>query len=228
MTNAAMQVNGEIGCRRYCGDLPNTHACVLYMLHVGRPTHSRLSHTDESGLRFLNWFSNILIVNVFGNFVIFYFYFQELSRMFNDSDSFYYSPTGDLTNSVQVKSTRNPQEAHLPRWALADDRFFYNKYMLQELLASKVIPSSNTWRCKKDESFLKVLSTRLDFHYCHNTVKIHVIYILTWSFSEPAGWSLARASYTRLCSDRNMRNGSREWEGQLPKFRQPIRYWHRV
>ena len=26
---------------------------------------------------------------------------QELLKMFNDSESFYYSPTGDLTNSLQ-------------------------------------------------------------------------------------------------------------------------------
>ena len=57
--------------------------------------------------------------------------------MFNDSDSFYYSPTGDLTNSIQRQYSLKIEEV-APLWTIADDRFFWNKYMLSDLITGKV------------------------------------------------------------------------------------------
>ncbi|XP_029100593.1 phosphatidylinositide phosphatase SAC2 isoform X3 [Monodon monoceros] len=56
---------------------------------------------------------------------------EELLKMFMDSESFYYSLTYDLTNSVQRQSAgeRDP----CPLWQKVDDRFFWNKYMIQDL-----------------------------------------------------------------------------------------------
>ncbi|XP_036295131.1 phosphatidylinositide phosphatase SAC2 isoform X5 [Pipistrellus kuhlii] len=56
---------------------------------------------------------------------------EELLKMFMDSESFYYSLTYDLTNSVQRQSAagRDPR----PLWQKVDDRFFWNKYMIQDL-----------------------------------------------------------------------------------------------
>lgn len=63
--------------------------------------------------------------------------------MFNDTHSFYYSWAGDLTNSVQrqQKIKQNIELAvtgqndirTVPLWKRVDDRFFWNKYMLQSL-----------------------------------------------------------------------------------------------
>ena len=59
--------------------------------------------------------------------------------MFNDSSSFYVCPGGDLTNSVQRQRTRDTTSSDTPLWAAADDRFFWNKFMLQDLISQKVI-----------------------------------------------------------------------------------------
>ncbi|KAL8187262.1 UNVERIFIED_CONTAM: Phosphatidylinositide phosphatase SAC2 [Gekko kuhli] len=57
---------------------------------------------------------------------------QELLKMFMDSDSFYYCLTYDLTNSVQRQSAC--EKANLPLWKKVDDRFFWNKHMVQDLI----------------------------------------------------------------------------------------------
>lgn len=59
---------------------------------------------------------------------------EELGKMFNDSESFYYCPDGDITNTIQRQQTIDPET---PFWQRADDRFFWNKYMLQDLINSK-------------------------------------------------------------------------------------------
>ncbi|XP_029416598.1 phosphatidylinositide phosphatase SAC2 isoform X3 [Nannospalax galili] len=56
---------------------------------------------------------------------------EELLKMFMDSESFYYSLTYDLTNSVQRQSTG--ERNGCPLWQKVDDRFFWNKYMIQDL-----------------------------------------------------------------------------------------------
>lgn len=58
---------------------------------------------------------------------------EELLKMFNDSDLFYYSPTGDLTNSLQRQcSGKYNHDEQL--WMRCDKRFFWNAFMVQELL----------------------------------------------------------------------------------------------
>ncbi|XP_069823840.1 phosphatidylinositide phosphatase SAC2 [Dendropsophus ebraccatus] len=57
---------------------------------------------------------------------------EELFKMFMDSDSFYYSRTYDLTNSVQRQSAA--EASGLPLWRRVDERFFWNSQMLQDLI----------------------------------------------------------------------------------------------
>ncbi len=93
---------------------------------------------------------------------------DEFVKMYNDSDSFYFSFTGDLTNSLQRQTAtdasqaessedcaqlptsdgapapevKSPTATHFdspvvtgaPLWRGADDRFFFNKPLVQELL----------------------------------------------------------------------------------------------
>ncbi|KAM8806345.1 phosphatidylinositide phosphatase SAC2 [Eudromia elegans] len=59
---------------------------------------------------------------------------EELFKMFMDSDSFYYSLTYDLTNSVQRQSAC--EKANLPLWRKVDDRFFWNKHMIEDLIST--------------------------------------------------------------------------------------------
>jgi phosphatidylinositol 4-phosphatase len=47
---------------------------------------------------------------------------EELHKIFDDSDSFYYCPDSDITNTLQRKESGS-----------RDDRFFWNKHMLSEI-----------------------------------------------------------------------------------------------
>lgn len=48
---------------------------------------------------------------------------EEIHKIFDDTDSFYYCPTLDITNNIQRKESET-----------YDDRFLWNKHMLSELL----------------------------------------------------------------------------------------------
>ncbi|XP_078589501.1 phosphatidylinositide phosphatase SAC2-like isoform X1 [Branchiostoma floridae x Branchiostoma japonicum] len=69
--------------------------------------------------------------------------FEELNKMFSDSDSFYYSPTGDLTNSVQRQHSEQ-YDTTRPLWKKVDSRFFWNTHMLNDLIQSED-PLSDRW-----------------------------------------------------------------------------------
>lgn len=48
---------------------------------------------------------------------------EEIHKIFDDTDSFYYCPDHDITNNLQ----RNESDTH-------DDRFFWNKHMLANIM----------------------------------------------------------------------------------------------
>lgn len=60
---------------------------------------------------------------------------EELLKLFNESNSFYYSHTLDLTNTIQRQYTCDIETVE-PLWKRADERFFWNKHLLKELLDS--------------------------------------------------------------------------------------------
>ncbi|XP_071946765.1 phosphatidylinositide phosphatase SAC2-like [Antedon mediterranea] len=58
---------------------------------------------------------------------------EELYKMFAGSGWFYYSPTYDLTNSVQRNRRKEVDTTETP-WSQLDQRFFWNMHMLQDVL----------------------------------------------------------------------------------------------
>lgn len=71
---------------------------------------------------------------------------DELYKIFDDSDSFYYSRTLDITNSLQRQyeiekileteaGTGKPVVDITKWWKYVDDRFFWNKHMLKDIIA---------------------------------------------------------------------------------------------
>jgi len=62
---------------------------------------------------------------------------QELIKMFNISDFFYYSPHCDLTNTLQ-RQGQPGYDKTAPLWKRADERFFWNKTLLNDLISSPV------------------------------------------------------------------------------------------
>ena len=59
---------------------------------------------------------------------------EEFIKLFNDSDGFYFSYTGDLTNSLQKQHEYLELNKDLPVWRRVDDRFFFNKALVQEII----------------------------------------------------------------------------------------------
>ncbi|XP_041866393.1 phosphatidylinositide phosphatase SAC2 isoform X2 [Melanotaenia boesemani] len=78
---------------------------------------------------------------------------DELYKIFMDSDSFYYSMTYDLTNSVQRQGDSN--KSNLPLWKQVDDRFFWNKHMIQDLINLQV-PEVDFWVIPIIQGFVQV------------------------------------------------------------------------
>ncbi|XP_067465654.1 phosphatidylinositide phosphatase SAC2 isoform X2 [Thunnus thynnus] len=78
---------------------------------------------------------------------------DELYKIFMDSDSFYYSMTYDLTNSVQRQG--DSEKTSLPLWKQVDDRFFWNKHMIQDLINLQV-PDVDFWVIPIIQGFVQV------------------------------------------------------------------------
>ncbi|XP_053645587.1 phosphatidylinositide phosphatase SAC2 isoform X2 [Cherax quadricarinatus] len=85
---------------------------------------------------------------------------DELMKMFNDSDSFYYSCEADLTSSLQRQS-ESSYDASQPLWHRANDYFFWNKHMLMDLINQK---SSNfdAWIVPVIQGFVQTEAVPLD------------------------------------------------------------------
>ena len=56
---------------------------------------------------------------------------QELHLWYQETQCFYYSCTYDLTNSMQRSHN---QDQNVPLWKRADERFFWNREMLSDLI----------------------------------------------------------------------------------------------
>uniref|UniRef100_A0A8C6SBS4 Inositol polyphosphate-5-phosphatase F n=1 Tax=Neogobius melanostomus TaxID=47308 RepID=A0A8C6SBS4_9GOBI len=78
---------------------------------------------------------------------------DELYKIFMDSDSFYFSLTYDLTNTVQRQG--EAEHSGLPLWKRVDDRFFWNKYMIQDLIDLQV-PEVDFWVLPVIQGFVQV------------------------------------------------------------------------
>ncbi|KAG7279835.1 hypothetical protein CRUP_013745 [Coryphaenoides rupestris] len=78
---------------------------------------------------------------------------DDLYKIFMDSDSFYYSMTYDLTNTVQRQGDSGKSD--LPLWKQVDDRFFWNKHMIQELIDLQV-PEVDFWVTPIIQGFVQV------------------------------------------------------------------------
>lgn len=91
-------------------------------------------------------------------------FIDELYKMFNETNSFYFSWTGDLTQSVQrqqkLKQHYDKQDIRtIPLWKRVDDRFFWNKYMLRSLIE---IFEAMTPTNEESASIVKVLESDAD------------------------------------------------------------------
>ena len=59
---------------------------------------------------------------------------EEFHKMFDDSQSFFFSYVGDLTTCLQKQFQGQEMNRGLPSWQRADERFFFNKELLAEVI----------------------------------------------------------------------------------------------
>ncbi|XP_016841038.1 phosphatidylinositide phosphatase SAC2 isoform X1 [Nasonia vitripennis] len=59
---------------------------------------------------------------------------EELNKIFTETDSFFFCRTRDITNSLQRLCGKDQENQNLPMWQTIDDRFFWNKFMLQDII----------------------------------------------------------------------------------------------
>lgn len=65
---------------------------------------------------------------------------DELHKIFSETESFFFCQTRDITNSLQRSCQQDSQgNDGTPLWKIVDDRFFWNKYMLQDIINLNVI-----------------------------------------------------------------------------------------
>ncbi|BFY98337.1 hypothetical protein BsWGS_01378 [Bradybaena similaris] len=86
---------------------------------------------------------------------------EELLKMYNDSDFFYYSDNFDLTNSLQRQNSAT-YDKNLPLWKRTDSRFFWNQHMLLELMETDD-PLSEHWMMPVIQGYVQTETCVMDF-----------------------------------------------------------------
>ncbi|XP_067118667.1 phosphatidylinositide phosphatase SAC2 isoform X3 [Centruroides vittatus] len=88
---------------------------------------------------------------------------DELVKMFTDTDSFYYSLSGDITNTLQRQQAHsNPSNVEaIPLWKRVDERFFWNRHMLMELIESWN-PQADHWIVPIIQGFVQIEKCWID------------------------------------------------------------------
>lgn len=84
---------------------------------------------------------------------------EEMIKLFNNTHSFYFSPTLDLTNRFSKKFSPKQirKKGNEPLWETADKRFFWNMYMLKDLIElSKSDPDANYFICVILHGFVSI------------------------------------------------------------------------
>ncbi|TRY69034.1 hypothetical protein TCAL_01419 [Tigriopus californicus] len=86
---------------------------------------------------------------------------DEFCKLFNESDSFYFSFSGDLTNTLQ-RQMQPDYPVDLPLWQRVDDRFFFNKHLIQDVIALND-PRADTFICPFIQGFVELMDSPLHF-----------------------------------------------------------------
>ncbi|XP_049823594.1 phosphatidylinositide phosphatase SAC2 isoform X2 [Aethina tumida] len=88
---------------------------------------------------------------------------EEFYRIFNDTNSFYYSKTTDLTNSLQRLCNLEKEDLIDPNalWKTVDDRFFWNKYMLKDLIDLNN-PLCDPWILPVIQGYIQIEDCRVE------------------------------------------------------------------
>ncbi|XP_022917953.1 phosphatidylinositide phosphatase SAC2 isoform X2 [Onthophagus taurus] len=97
---------------------------------------------------------------------------EEFQKIFTDTDSFYYSYTCDITSSLQrlctlEKSGEFNKEA---LWRTVNDKFFWNKYMLNELIELNN-PLADPWILPIIQGYIQIEHCKVEVDNDYRGVK---------------------------------------------------------
>ncbi|XP_022080789.1 phosphatidylinositide phosphatase SAC2-like [Acanthaster planci] len=81
---------------------------------------------------------------------------EELLKMFTDSEWFYYTRTGDLTNTLQRQHTGETKHD----W---DERFFWNQHMLQDIFACTDKDLAGHWTVPIIQGYVSIRACKMIF-----------------------------------------------------------------
>lgn len=81
---------------------------------------------------------------------------EEMIKLFTNTNSFYYSPTLDLTNRLS-RTNLIRKVGNEPIWESADERFFWNKHMMSDLIdLAKENSDANHFICVILQGFVDI------------------------------------------------------------------------
>ncbi|KAJ8920227.1 hypothetical protein NQ315_011888 [Exocentrus adspersus] len=88
---------------------------------------------------------------------------EEFYKIFNETNSFYYSHTTDLTNSLQRLCNLEKQDAIDPQalWKTVDDRFFWNKHMLKCIIDTEN-PLCDPWILPIIQGYIQIEDCKVE------------------------------------------------------------------
>ncbi|KAK2581072.1 hypothetical protein KPH14_006114 [Odynerus spinipes] len=94
---------------------------------------------------------------------------EELNKIFTETDSFFYCETGDITNSLQRlcvdESGQNKSNEDKPLWQRVDDRFFWNKHMLQDIINLKT-DKADCWILPVIQGYVQIEQCKVEVGFC--------------------------------------------------------------
>ncbi|XP_043248016.1 phosphatidylinositide phosphatase SAC2 [Colletes gigas] len=107
---------------------------------------------------------------------------EELNKIFSETDSFYFCQTGDITNSLQrlcnIEAQQNEEEQNKPLWQRVDDRFFWNKHMLQDIMNLKT-DKANCWILPVIQGYVQIEKCKVEVGFDdqpqHETFNLAII-----------------------------------------------------
>ncbi|XP_069695260.1 phosphatidylinositide phosphatase SAC2 isoform X2 [Periplaneta americana] len=92
---------------------------------------------------------------------------DELQRVFTETDSFYYCLDGDITNSLQRLcdlKEKNKELNNKGLWRFVDDRFFWNKHMLQDIISLNS-PLADPWIVPIIQGFVQIEHCKVEIGF---------------------------------------------------------------
>ncbi|XP_063992816.1 phosphatidylinositide phosphatase SAC2 isoform X2 [Diachasmimorpha longicaudata] len=94
---------------------------------------------------------------------------EELNKVFGETDSFFFCQTGDITNCLQRQREKKAKAKEMGDddkclWKTVDDRFFWNKHMLHDLISLNS-DAANHWILPIIQGYIQIEKCKVEVGY---------------------------------------------------------------